>query len=124
MTAGEATIWVPRGAGINCKAISQCHTRVNVAVLRFTYPDCDGTALSTLLDGERVRQTKIGTPVTTSDGDDAQLGDNDSGADGSGNFLGSLDTKTNMALGVTNDDNGLESGSLTGTGLLLDGLDL
>jgi hypothetical protein len=29
-----------------------------------------------------------------------------------------------MALGVTNDDNGLESGSLTGTGLLLDGLDL
>lgn len=71
-----------------------------------------------------MRQTKIGTPVTTSDGDDAQLGDDDSGANGSSNFLGSLDTKANMALGITNDDNGLESGSLTCTGLLLDGLDL
>ena len=29
-----------------------------------------------------------------------------------------------MALGVTNDDDGLESGSLTGTGLLLHRLDL
>lgn len=89
-----------------------------------TYSDGDGTALSALLDGQRVRQTKVGTPVTTTDGDNAKLSDDDSGADGSGNFLGSLDTETDVALGVTNDDNGLESGSLTGTGLLLDGLDL
>jgi hypothetical protein len=71
-----------------------------------------------------VRLTKVGTPVSSSDGDDAQLGDDDSGTDGSGNFLGSLDSETDVALGVTNDDDGLESGSLTGTGLLLDGLDL
>jgi hypothetical protein len=71
-----------------------------------------------------VRLTKVGTPVTTSNGDDGQLGDNDSSSDSSGDFLGSLDTETDVALGVTNDDNGLESGSLTGTGLLLDGLDL
>lgn len=29
-----------------------------------------------------------------------------------------------MTLGITNDNNGLETGTLTGTGLLLDGLDL
>jgi hypothetical protein len=71
-----------------------------------------------------VRLTKVGTPVTSSDGDDAQLGDDDGGTDSSGDFLGGLDSETDVALGVTNDDDGLESGSLTGTGLLLDGLDL
>lgn len=71
-----------------------------------------------------MRLTKVGTPVTSSDGDDAQLGDDDGGTDGSGDFLGGLDSETDVALGVTNDDDGLESGSLTGTGLLLDGLDL
>lgn len=71
-----------------------------------------------------MRETKIGTPVATSDGDDAQLGDDDGSTDGGSNFLGSLDAKTDVTLGVTNDDNRLESGSLTGTGLLLDGLDL
>lgn len=89
-----------------------------------TYSDCDGTALSTLLDGERVRQTKVGTPVTAADGDNAQLGDDDSGTDGGSDFLGGLDTETDVALGVTDDDDGLKSGSLTGTGLLLDRLDL
>lgn len=90
----------------------------------FTYTDGDGTALAALLAGQGVRSTKVGSPVTSSDGDDAQLGDDDGGADGSGNLLGGLDAETDVALGVTNDDNGLESGSLTGTGLLLDGLDL
>lgn len=71
-----------------------------------------------------MRLTKVGTPVTSSDGDDAQLGNDDGGTDGSGDFLGGLDSETDVALGVTNDDDGLESGSLTGTGLLLDGLDL
>lgn len=71
-----------------------------------------------------MRNTKVGTPVTTSDGDDAELGDDDRSTDSSSDFLGGLDTKTNVTLGVTNDDNSLESGSLTGTGLLLYGLDL
>lgn len=69
-------------------------------------------------------QTKVGTPVSSSDGDNAQLGNDDGGADSSSDFLGSLNTETDVTLGVTNDDNGLESSSLTGTGLLLDGLDL
>ena len=71
-----------------------------------------------------MRQTKVGTPVSAADGDDAQLGDDDGGTDGSGDLLGGLDTETDVALGITNDDDGLESGTLTGTGLLLDGLDL
>lgn len=68
--------------------------------------------------------TKVGTPVSSSHGDDAQLGDDDGGTNGSSNLLGGLDTQADVALGVTNDDDGLESGTLTGTGLLLDGLDL
>ena len=91
---------------------------------RKTYANSDGTALAALLAGQRVRLTKVGTPVSATDGDDAQLGDDDGGADGGSDFLGGLDTETDVALGVTDDDDGLETGALTGTGLLLDGLDL
>lgn len=86
--------------------------------------DGDGTALAGLLGGERVRLTEVGTPVTTTDGDNGELGDDDGSADGGRDFLGGLDTETNVALGVTDDNDGLEAGTLTGTGLLLDGLDL
>lgn len=68
--------------------------------------------------------TEVGAPVTTTDGDDAELGDNDGGTDGCSDFLGGLDTETDVALGITDDNDGLEAGTLTGTGLLLDGLDL
>ena len=68
--------------------------------------------------------TKVGTPVTSPDGQDSELGDGDGGTDGGRDFLGGLDTQTDVALGVTDEDDGLETGTLTGTGLLLDGLDL
>ena len=71
-----------------------------------------------------MRSTKVGAPVTTTDGDNAELGDDDGSADSSRDFLGGLDTKTNMALGIADDDDCLETGTLTGAGLLLDGLDL
>lgn len=71
-----------------------------------------------------MRLTEVSTPETTSDGDDAELGDDNRSTDSSSDFLGRLDTKTDVTLRVTDDDDGLESGSLTGTGLLLDGLDL
>lgn len=71
-----------------------------------------------------MRLTEVGTPVTATDGENAQLGDDDGGTDGSSDFLGGLDTETNVALGVTDDNDGLEAGTLTSTGLLLDGLDL
>jgi hypothetical protein len=71
-----------------------------------------------------VRLTEVGTPVTTTNGQNAELGNDDSSADGGSDFLGGLNSETDVALAVTNDDNGLESGTLTGTGLLLDRLDL
>ena len=89
-----------------------------------TYSDGDGTTLGALLDRQRVRLTKVGTPVTSTDGENAELGDDDGGADSSSDFLGGLDTETDVTLGVTDDNDGLEAGTLTGTGLLLDGFDL
>lgn len=71
-----------------------------------------------------MRLTKVGTPVTSPDGQNSELGNGNGGADGGSDFLGGLDTETDVALGVTDDDDGLEAGTLTGTGLLLDGLDL
>lgn len=71
-----------------------------------------------------MRLTEVGTPVTAADGQDSELGNGDSGADGGSDFLGGLDTETDVALGVTDEDDGLEAGTLTGAGLLLDGLDL
>lgn len=68
--------------------------------------------------------TKVGSPVTATDGDDAELGDDDGSTDSGGNLLGGLDTETDVTLRVTDDNDGLETGTLTGTGLLLDGLDL
>lgn len=71
-----------------------------------------------------MRLTEVGAPVSSPDGNDGELGNDDGGTDGSSDFLGRLDTETDVALRVTDDDDGLEAGTLTGTGLLLDGLDL
>jgi hypothetical protein len=71
-----------------------------------------------------VRLTEVGAPVAAADGEDGELGDDDGGADSGSDFLGGLDAETDVAFGVADDDDGLESGALTGAGLLLDGLDL
>lgn len=71
-----------------------------------------------------MRVTKVGTPVTSPDGQDGKLGNGDGGTDGGSNFLGGLDTETNVTLRVTDENDGLETGTLTGTGLLLDGFNL
>ena len=83
-----------------------------------------GTALSGDLAGNGVGLVQNGTPVSATDGDDRELGEDDGTTDGSGNLLGALDTETDVAVGVTNDDESLKAGTLTGTGLLLDGHDL
>jgi hypothetical protein len=89
-----------------------------------TYSDRDGTAFAALLGRQRVRLTEVGTPVTSSDWNDAELGDDDSGADGSRNFLGCLDSETDVAFRVSDNNDGLESSSLTSTRLFLDWLNL
>jgi hypothetical protein len=82
------------------------------------------TALASKLAGNGVGLTKGRTPVSTTNGDDSELSKNDGTANSSGNFLGALDTKTNVAITVTNDNKGLETGTLTSTGLLLNRSDL
>jgi hypothetical protein len=67
--------------------------------------------------------TDSGTPVTSSDWDEVELGINETTLDGNLDFLGALDTDTNVTLSVSNGDNSLESSSLTSLGLLLDGQD-
>lgn len=121
MTAGEATRPVPRGAGISCGEVRRSP---RIEDWDDAYSDRDGTTLAALLGWQGVRKTQVGTPVTSSDWQNAQLGDDDSSTDGSCNFLGGLDTKSDVSLRVTNDNDGLESGTLTGTSLLLDRLDL
>jgi hypothetical protein len=86
--------------------------------------DTDGTALAGNLGRDGVRETDFVTPVTSSDGDDGELGEDDSTTDGSGNFLRALNTKTNVTVGVTNNNEGLETGTLTSTCLLLHGHNL
>lgn len=89
-----------------------------------TYANSNGTALSALLGWQGVRVSERSTPISAADGKDAELGDDDGGADGGGDFFRGLDPQPYVAFGVANDDNGLETGTLTGAGLFLNGFDL
>ena len=84
----------------------------------------DGTTLASDLHGDGMGLTVVVTPVPTANRDDRQLGEDDGGTDGSGDLLGALNTKTAVTSGVTNNDESLEAGALTSTGLLLDRHDL
>ena len=68
--------------------------------------------------------SKVGSPVSATDWDDGELGNDDGGADGGGNLLGGLDAESNVSLRVTDENDGLEAGTLSSAGLLLDWLDL
>ena len=71
-----------------------------------------------------MRVTEAGTPVTSPDGDDGQLGEDDGATDGGRDFLRALDTESDVAVEVTDRDKRLETSALTGTRLLLDGHNL
>jgi hypothetical protein len=71
-----------------------------------------------------VHVTDLVTPIASSDGDELELGTDKGTLDSNLNFLGNLDTETDVTVLVSNDDNSLKAGSLTGLGLLLDGDDL
>jgi len=83
-----------------------------------------GAALARHLAGHRMRSTRVQTPVATAHRDQVHLGVDDAAANGSGNFLGSLDAQTNVASTITDSDVALEASALTGSGLLLDRHDL
>ena len=86
--------------------------------------DCDTAAFALLLGRQAVRVAEVGAPVAAADGQDGQLGDDDGGADGGGDFFGGLDAQADVAFRVADDDDGLEARALAGAGLFLDGLDL
>ncbi len=84
----------------------------------------DRAALAGDLAWDSVWSTSVQTPVTSADRNQVHLGVDDTTTDGSSNFLSALDTKTDVAVGITDSDVALEAGALTGSGLLLDRHDL
>jgi len=86
--------------------------------------DGHGTALSRNLHRDSVWITDHVTPISTAYRDDGKLGNDDGTTDGSGNFLGALDTQANMPIRITDNDKGLETGSLPSLCLLLHGHNL
>jgi len=84
----------------------------------------DGSALSGHLARHGVRSAGVQTPVSTADRDQVHLGVDDSTTDGGGNLLGSLDTKADVAVSITDGDVALEASALSGSGLLLHRHDL
>jgi len=87
------------------------------------HSDDTRTALSLNLDWDGMDVTNDGTPITSSNWDDVDLGIEESTLDSNLDLLGDLDTNTTVTSFVTSGDNSLESGSLTGLGLLLYGQD-
>jgi len=84
----------------------------------------DGTALTSDLAWNGMDITDLVTPETSSNGDERKLGANESTLDSNLDFLGNLNTKTNVTIVITDGNDSLEAGSLTGSGLLLDREDL
>jgi hypothetical protein len=84
----------------------------------------DGTDLSADLRWHCVRLTKGRTPVTSPHGNDGKFGEDDGASNGSRNFFSALNTQSNMSVRVTDSNEGLEAGTLTGTSLLLHRHDL
>lgn len=71
-----------------------------------------------------MRLPDLVTPVSPPDGDNRELSKDDPTANGGSNFLAALHAEPDVTIVVADDDEGLEPGSLTGTGLLLDRHDL
>jgi hypothetical protein len=83
-----------------------------------------GTTLSGHLGGDGVGHTTLTSPVSATNGGDVELGSKDSTADGGGNLGGALNSKTDVSIGITNSNEGLETSTLTSRTLLLNGHDL
>lgn len=69
-------------------------------------------------------QADLVSPVSSADGDDGELGEDDGPANGGGYFLAALDSETDVTVAVSDGYEGLEPGALSGSGLFLHGHDL
>ena len=86
--------------------------------------DTDGGALARDLAWDGMDMTDLVTPIAAADGHKAELSVNKGALDSNLDFLGDLDAETNVASHITDSDNSLKAGALTGLSLLLDGDDL
>jgi len=84
----------------------------------------DGTTFSGNLCGDSVGQTDSVTPISSSNRNDCEFGQNNSSSDGVGNFFRAFNSQTQMSVGISNNNEGFELGSLTGSSLLLHGHNL
>jgi len=80
----------------------------------------DGRALAGELAGNSVGLADLVTPVATANRGDVDLGVLEGTLDGVGNLRGDLGAETDVAVAITDSDEGLEASALTGGGLLLD----
>ena len=86
--------------------------------------DSDGGALSRDLAWHGMDRSDLVTPIASSHWNKLELGGDEGTLDGDLDFLSDLDSESNVAVLVTDDNDGLEAGSLTSHGLLLNGDDL
>jgi len=83
-------------------------------------PDTDGSALSVDLRRDGVGHTVHPSPVSTTDRDNVELGNDDGTANSVGNLTGALDTESDVSAIVSDSDESLEAGALSSRRLLLD----
>jgi hypothetical protein len=86
--------------------------------------DFAGTALASDLHRHRMDETDLVAPVSSSGGDQVELGRCEGALDGDLDFLYGLGAETDVTFLVTDGNDSPESGSLSGLGLLLYGADL
>jgi hypothetical protein len=84
----------------------------------------NGSALSSHLGGDGVGKGGLTSPVSTTDRGDVKLGSQDGTTDGGGNLGRALDSKANVSGRISDGNEGLEAGTLSGRRLLLDRHDL
>merc|ERR1719153_1905105 len=81
-------------------------------------------AFSRHFAGNGMRLSDFIAPVSSANGNDGQLGEDDGSSNGGRHFFGTLNAESNVPIGITDSDESLEPGTLSGTSLLLDGHDL
>lgn len=82
--------------------------------------DSDGSTLAGCLLGDGVDFADLVTPETSADWNEVELSDDQSTLDGDLDFLGDLNAETDVTVLVSDGNNSLEAGPLTGLSLLLD----
>jgi hypothetical protein len=85
---------------------------------------CNTATFSSDFDRDGMWVSNTGTPESSTDGNDTQFGEDHGSTDGSCDFLGAFDTETDMTIRITDDDERLETSSLTSARLFLYGANL